>query len=916
MLLDQIKRLLNKHNTVLTEELQEDLYQTLYASSPKTITHVDMTVFGASVYLDGEAPKSVYQMDEQKDPKKQSDVNTKRIGPYRDLGPLGVGGMGEIRKIYDERLNRTLAMKIVHKDLLKRSAVIARFVEEAQVGAQLQHPNIVPIHEIGQLDDGRLYFTMREIRGRTLKEVIDEVHDAIEDRQWKQTSSGWSFRRLIDAFHEVCVAMEYAHNKGVLHRDLKPENIMLGEYGEVLVVDWGIAKVLGQVDLLSQMSENDLVSTERSQTRQHATQIGQIAGTPSYMSPEQAMGQVDKLDGRSDIYALGTILYEILTGRPAYYGNTGIEILRKVIAGPPPSISVVPSTKNRLQSLQPIAQSEEQSDTLPRLPDVLVTACERAMKRKQKDRYAEVADFGQVVSDWLDGVKKQERALKIVDEAMKLVEKRSELEHEAMVLFQEAEIGLRDVPSWAQEAAKESWWKKEEKAEQLSQEAQTLLLLFKQQLQAALTVKSDLEEAHLALASHYREEHRLAERTRTLSKAKKAELRLQQHAEALPQGHPKQEEHFNYLKGVSGLNLEIDGEAVEIVLEKYEPYYKRLIPRVVTMISQEQLKGYSLGMGSYRLCLKGRSGHRIHYPFVVGRGEHWNGVDPFGVERSIQVGVIKETTQDCYVPAGWCWVGEEEHAGNPLNRRRIWVDSFIMKSKPVTNREYLYFLNDLVRKGRAGEALQYVPRERSGHSDHLGDMIYGQDCEGFFKLVPDGDGDLWKLGWPVMMINWYGAFGYSQWLAETTGKPWRLPHELEWEKAARGVDGRSYPWGDGFDPSYCCMMHSHEHNPLPVEVGTFSIDKSVYGVLGMGGNVMDWTNSSKVEDWSGLMVDEIPRSEVHTVETTTHKVFRGGCWNLNADESRCSSRSSRHPNRRFGVLGFRVCRSLTAEDLM
>ena len=251
-----------------------------------------------------------------------------------------------------------------------------------------------------------------------------------------------------------------------------------------------------------------------------------------------------------------------------------------------------------------------------------------------------------------------------------------------------------------------------------------------------------------------------------------------------------------------------------------------------------------------------------------------------------------------------------------MERRRIWVDSFIIKPTPVTNREYLYFLNDLVRNGFESDALRCVPRERSGHLDHLGSMIYGQDAEGFFRLVPDGDGDLWKLDWPVMMVDWYGAFCYTEWLAKTTGEPWRLPHELEWEKAARGVDGRSYPWGDGFDPSYCCMMNSHEHNPLPVEVDSFSIDQSVYGVMGMGGNVMDWTNTSRVETWDELLVNQAPRIEVHTLQTSTHKVFRGGCWNLNADESRCSSRSGRSPSRRFGVLGFRVCRSLIFKDTL
>src|SRR5690606_17346235 len=113
-----------------------------------------------------------------------------------------------------------------------------RFVEEAQCSAQLQHPGIVPVHELGRLADGRLYFTMREIRGRTLTEVIAEVHEASGDGEWRPGPSGFTFRRLVDAFHRVCEAVAYAHHRGVIHRDLKPDNVMLGEHGEVLVVDW------------------------------------------------------------------------------------------------------------------------------------------------------------------------------------------------------------------------------------------------------------------------------------------------------------------------------------------------------------------------------------------------------------------------------------------------------------------------------------------------------------------------------------------------------------------------------------------------------------------------------------------------------------------------------------------------------
>ena len=157
-----------------------------------------------------------------------------RIGDYDDLGELGQGGMGSVRLVRDRKMNRRLATKIIHPNLPNHRTVVLS-LEEAQICAQLQHPNIVPVHDLGTLPDGRLYFTMKEIRGRSLANVIQRVHASVKDGRFYPTSDGWTFRRLIDVFHQVCQAVGYAHSKGVLHRDLKPENIMVGEFGEVLL---------------------------------------------------------------------------------------------------------------------------------------------------------------------------------------------------------------------------------------------------------------------------------------------------------------------------------------------------------------------------------------------------------------------------------------------------------------------------------------------------------------------------------------------------------------------------------------------------------------------------------------------------------------------------------------------------------
>jgi len=147
---------------------------------------------------------------------------------YQDLGLIGIGGMAEVRRVRDRRLNRIMAMQILRVDVAGDASICARFVEEAQATAQLQHPGIVPVHEIGQLANGRTYFTMKEVQGRTLGQVIDEVH-ATSGHQHATTSvDGWTLRRLIDTFRAICDAVAYAHSRGVVHRDLKPQNVMVG----------------------------------------------------------------------------------------------------------------------------------------------------------------------------------------------------------------------------------------------------------------------------------------------------------------------------------------------------------------------------------------------------------------------------------------------------------------------------------------------------------------------------------------------------------------------------------------------------------------------------------------------------------------------------------------------------------------
>jgi len=290
------------------------------------------------------------------------------------------GGLGRVWIAHDKRLHREVALKEMRPDVIDNMQSRQRFVREAKIASQLQHPNIVPVYELGYDPKTRLpFYSMRFIKGQELAKAIEEYH-----RLRSLGKAGHlELCRLLNAFVSVCHAVGYAHSRGVIHRDLKPSNVMLGGFGEVVLLDWGLAKALGepeQKDDEANQDQPDKSSLSLSAAgRSELTRDGQAIGTPAYMAPEQARGERETIDTRTDIYGLGAILFRILTGQRPHRGRKTEEILANITEGPTP--------EPRLAD--------------PNISPALNAICLKAMDKAQVDRYQTAAELADDVQRWL-----------------------------------------------------------------------------------------------------------------------------------------------------------------------------------------------------------------------------------------------------------------------------------------------------------------------------------------------------------------------------------------------------------------------------------------------------------------------------------------------------------------------------------
>ncbi|NQZ59890.1 MAG: serine/threonine protein kinase, partial [Lentisphaeraceae bacterium] len=269
-------------------------------------------------------------MDKQEKPEEYTKVHfDETFGPqdhesnFVIEGTLGRGGMGTIYDAYDRNLRRKVAIKSISPEKANDSLTRKYFTKEAQITGQLEHPNIIPVYEMGLNPQRELYYVMKRIRGITLAKIIHELR--VGRRKYVKR---FTIGKLLAIFQKVCDAISFAHSRGVLHLDIKPENIMVGEFGEVLILDWGIARLRKR----SQNIKSEIfVTLDDAVNFDSEFESQKVIGTPAYMAPEQATGQAKIVGTRTDIYALGAVLYNILTLRPPASGSSTTVIIKKIV---------------------------------------------------------------------------------------------------------------------------------------------------------------------------------------------------------------------------------------------------------------------------------------------------------------------------------------------------------------------------------------------------------------------------------------------------------------------------------------------------------------------------------------------------------------------------------------------------------
>ena len=760
---------------------------------------------------------------------------------YEVLDELGRGGLGKVDEVKDANLGRHVARKMLLSGLDASQQSITSFIQEAYITGQLEHPNIIPLYEIGTVEDGQYYYTMRMVSSYTL---LQAMHD-----------NELSLVQYIRIVQEICMGLEYAHSRGVTHRDIKPANVILGEFGEVLIIDWGLAEI---------SADNPLSLAP--QFRVERNKGKSFRGTPHYLAPEAI--QHGTFSPAVDQYAVGVILYQILTGTLPFTHKDFFSLIFTICNKP----------------LEPPTERTPERE----IPAMLERICLRMLEKDPNKRFASCREVHTQLEEFLEGTKERERrhlkAEERIDEAYALRGQWMTSQIEVAEKRREWEALEGKVEPWsALEKQQELWAQEDALREAETREAQEFAEIVQKYIQA-LDHEPRNERAREGLSDVYWDRFLEAEQKRDTR-----QLILYRDLVLLYDTG----KYRRLLESDVLLSFSVKPKYAQIQLYRYTPKQRRLEPRSEW---EELSSPLSLGLssGSYLLEVSCEGYRSVRYPAMLQRGKT--------VHSSLQLFREDEVGESyVHIPAGEFLYGGDDEAEMSQPVRSVHINDFFMSRYPITFREYLAFLNELhVEDPKSAQ--QMLPRS--------GQETYANFVEAENRYVPNRaslfHGDIalrypkeseaeWEL--PVFGVSWFDAVLYCRWRSKKESRLVTLPTEEQWEKAAGGVDHRIYPWGNEFVATFCKMGLSRPPQELqPEPVGAFPVDESPYGVCDVVGSIGEWTTPLSQEELDALEKD--PKIRVFQ---------RGGGWVVsNPKLMRIRTRLLRHEGLPSYNCGIRV----------
>ncbi len=788
-------------------------------SSISALPSEDMTIEGRSVLVEQAEGGSVRTPgalgDERLDP-----------GPerYVVLRDIARGSMGRVVLAWDQLTERQVALKILHDKHRDDKLSRYRFIMEARIAGRLQHTSIMPIYDVGILPGGEKFFAMKPVDGHSL-------HDILRDRTLGDQRALAEFPRdrLLTIFRRVCLGVGFAHQQGVVHRDLKPANILIADYGEVAIVDLGLARLL-------ELDESDLSDVEEAASLTNddgrVTRVGSVIGTPYYMSPEQAMGLQDLVGPRSDVYGLGAILYHILTNRPPFAGKKVNEVLAKVRRGNPQAPSEAAPDQDLPTELDDICLHALSMDPNDRPPSAMELADQIAtFQDTARDRAQQEASLAQ-------RARRAEELAARHDAAHKRLEN-----HAEHIRRYAAEVRAEDPLE-----RKLVLWRARDRQRGLAEECEALLA--EAVRQARFAIEPGRAEGRERLWAMLRGRCARAEAEHdALARSFYGRLLVRVDHEG---------RQARWLKAGAPLRFETTPPGLTVTVFRCREVDRRLVADEMVQRSMSPVELPSAAPGTY-LALVNHAGQTLRLPFRVERGHpvHLELVWP--APGALQPGFA-------FVAGGPFLSRHARGEGEPV---AMTLPPFQIGIHPVTCLEYSAFLQSL----GAAEARRRAPRLTAE-----GPPLWGPAGERLLgPFAPHR---------PVTGISAEDAEAYCAWLHERDGRPWRLPDAFEWEKAARGVDGRAFPWGDRYEPALCRDESFQFH-----DVGHLPEDVSPFGVQDLTSGVVEWTRTPVGEEREARLV-------------------RGSCAAFPLHAPLGPADLSRRPDDPSPLVGFRLVSSL------